>query len=534
MSRLNKYLQTGGVIAENNEWVKTNDGNVAKIKNAPIHDDPVLYNGEDYISTPKNKGGIFLNNVESVLSATHDNRNSKDKTYSYKDEEIKVKPDEAKIIADYVGLNIKVDKGISPSKLLDKLVESKQKYLEKYRNIKYSNKIEGINSLRANSAVINSLPTDEELYNIVFQNQQNSKSEEIEEIAQLGTNKEYTNRFNWISTYDKEPFSIKEYGDTQQYPFDNKNISGMFIPSEKHKDNIYLNTLSEDKDIPKTINHESIHRNQYFRGERISDMNNNIFNELSNTPPYNQDVYDSFGNAEEIEAYLNTDDNRPEIDNFLKDRNKTRFLNRIINQQGGNGLTDNFLDSLNYPQKKLMSLFTDIPDITPSELMNIRADYYPESWNNRLRKNYPILHKTMGLGLDLVLDPLNVVPLTKAKYFKNLKGIEKIPLKTIEKAGNIVYGADKLDDSYDTFKTMSKQTGTQKGKLQIYPSEVTNKPQVVLNNGKIVGIDILDDQVYDRDPLTRYNQDSVIVNKNSLGKTVAKTFYNSKLKKYIK
>jgi hypothetical protein len=94
MNKLAKYYQSGGqVIAEDKEYVKTDSGKVLKIKNAPTHNDRV-------IATPKGpvpaiKGGILLNNVKSVLSATQDNRNSNDRLYTYKDEEIKIKPKEA-------------------------------------------------------------------------------------------------------------------------------------------------------------------------------------------------------------------------------------------------------------------------------------------------------------------------------------------------------------------------------------------------------------------------------------------------------
>ena len=189
MSKLNKYImQTGGgVLAEDKEWVQFGDGKIGKIENAPTHDDGEVVMGDFVKKSGRGKGGVMVDNVSTVLSATHENRRQSDDSYTYKDEEIKIKPKEAQSIAESIGFKIKKQtKGLSPAKLLDLVLESKQNFLSKFDKPINQYSIEGQNSLRANTAIINSLPTDEDLYNTIFGIQESKKSDNVEEQFQYG------------------------------------------------------------------------------------------------------------------------------------------------------------------------------------------------------------------------------------------------------------------------------------------------------------------------------------------------------------
>jgi hypothetical protein len=182
VSKLDKYYgQTGGnaAILENEEYVKTNSGKVLKIKNAPKHEDKVLKIGGRNKKVPFGKGGVVVPNVKSALSATHENRNSKSKLYTYKDEEIKIMPAEVKAISTALALPVKLQKkAISPAKLLDLLVEKRDNTVKKYRDPIDSSRrsSERFSAITSNRAVLASLPTTEDLYDFVFDLQESKKS----------------------------------------------------------------------------------------------------------------------------------------------------------------------------------------------------------------------------------------------------------------------------------------------------------------------------------------------------------------------
>jgi hypothetical protein len=195
--------QQGGedikVIAENNEWVKMDDGSIARINDAPIHDDNERFTDSGFKKVKNNKGGVELSGIQSVISATHENRNSNDESYTDKDEEIKIKPKEAIDIATQLGFKInKPTKSISPGKLLDLTIESKNKFLGKFKQTKTPYSIEAQASLKANEAVINSMLSDEDLYDAIFSVQENKKQGGANSIAQDGgifpIQKQYTNK----------------------------------------------------------------------------------------------------------------------------------------------------------------------------------------------------------------------------------------------------------------------------------------------------------------------------------------------------
>jgi hypothetical protein len=185
--------QTGGesnnlTIVENGEYVKDNQGKVGKITNIPSHDDNELIIDGESLYVPEGQGGQGTYNVNSVLSATQENRNQYDNTYGKTDEEIKIKPQEALALAEQLNLSIKRPlSSMSPAKLMDKLLESREKLVSKYKNIdKPLNFERQANSFVANVDVLKSIPTPEDIYEFLFQNQEDSKSENNEMYAQNG------------------------------------------------------------------------------------------------------------------------------------------------------------------------------------------------------------------------------------------------------------------------------------------------------------------------------------------------------------
>lgn len=190
MSKLQKYFQTGGtaIVAEDKEWIKNNEGDIFKITDAPKHESTKLIDGDKVKKVKPGKGGVVIPNAESVISATHENRNSKDKLYTHKDAAIKLMPTEVKGIGAALNLPLKLQKkGISPGKLLDLLIEKRTKVIETYKDPLYDkNSLKRVNAINANKAVLQAMPTEDELYDVVFDLQEQKKIGEGEETFQTG------------------------------------------------------------------------------------------------------------------------------------------------------------------------------------------------------------------------------------------------------------------------------------------------------------------------------------------------------------
>lgn len=209
--------QTGGqsnnlTIVENGEYVKDNQGKIGKITNIPSHDDNELIIDGESLYVPEGQGGQGTYNVNSVLSATQENRNQSDNTYGRTDEEIKIKPQEALALAEQLNLSIKRPlSSMSPAKLMDKLLESREKLVSKYKNIdKPLNFERQANSFVANVDVLKSIPTPEDIYEFLFQNQEDSKSENNEMYAQTGIQLDPSKRGTFKAQATRMGMSVQE------------------------------------------------------------------------------------------------------------------------------------------------------------------------------------------------------------------------------------------------------------------------------------------------------------------------------------
>jgi len=174
--------QQGGkgsfVNAEAGEVYKDKQGNIMKVSDeAPSHDDGVLVDeNENLHNASYNNGGVVID-ANSVLSATHENRDSSDKSYGLVDELIKIKPKELKQYGDMLGLKVKSKKTVSPSKAFELLRDSKIKQVNKLLNVEDDVFADSFkrNSIKANLQQANSLISDEELYDTLFQIQEQKK-----------------------------------------------------------------------------------------------------------------------------------------------------------------------------------------------------------------------------------------------------------------------------------------------------------------------------------------------------------------------
>lgn len=190
--KLNKYIKAQPIVVEKGEYVQDLNGKISKVSPfMPTHDDTDLVKSGKVKKVKKGKGGIFLNNIGKIVSATQNNRNQKDKTYTEVDESIKFDKDEAKkFIQEKFGLNAKINSSMSPAKVIDKSLEAKDKFAIKFKNLNHrkGDKFSD-NSLLANKAQLAALPSLEEIFNTVFEEQEQKKSliQPEDTYAQVGS-----------------------------------------------------------------------------------------------------------------------------------------------------------------------------------------------------------------------------------------------------------------------------------------------------------------------------------------------------------
>jgi hypothetical protein len=169
-------------------------------------------------STSKGNGGVVVD-ADSVLSDSYSQVSTGNRKNSMKEQIVKIKAEEGEIIASQLGLDIRLKKSVSPSKLFLEIQEAKDKIALKI--MKASEKTqktrESSNALEANQAQLMSLPTDEEIYEAVFHTQEEKKENsgidfEATENSQYG-GAHYNKNLNYIlpnSLLDEKNEDVEE------------------------------------------------------------------------------------------------------------------------------------------------------------------------------------------------------------------------------------------------------------------------------------------------------------------------------------
>lgn len=175
---LDKYKKVPNLIVEKGEYVKDKDGRVTKVSpKMPSHDDTTLVGIKGDKKVKKGKGGIELENITQVISGTQENRRQKDSTYSDVDESIKFDKEEARIfLREKFKLQGKIKSSMSPAKVLDKSLEARDAYANRFKNLKQKPHDKfAENSLLANKAQLAALPSLEDMFDTVFAEQEKKK-----------------------------------------------------------------------------------------------------------------------------------------------------------------------------------------------------------------------------------------------------------------------------------------------------------------------------------------------------------------------
>jgi len=198
MSRFNiKKAQSGfegwsgeqKILAEQGEVFKTPDGQIQKISNnAPSHDDEMRINKFGINKVNKGDGGVEID-ADSVLSDSYRQVENGNREHNVKEQIVKIKPIEGESIAGQLGLDIRLKKAVSPSQLFLEIQKVKDKQVLKIlgKSKNFINNRESANSNNINRSQISALPTDEEIYDAIFDYVENKKDEsgiDFEEEAQ--------------------------------------------------------------------------------------------------------------------------------------------------------------------------------------------------------------------------------------------------------------------------------------------------------------------------------------------------------------
>lgn len=168
--------QFGGnnaVIIEDGELYKDNSGHLRK-SNSFNHEDEILldkYGNE--IVVPKGNGGEIVN-AQSVLSDSYEKVKDGTRDLTQKEKVVKFKPKESNELFQDILPNFKTKKNLSPSELVKTAIKFKEsfksKFEKEYANDKYSQKAKKLNLQQTPY-----IPTDEDLFEIVHNQQENKK-----------------------------------------------------------------------------------------------------------------------------------------------------------------------------------------------------------------------------------------------------------------------------------------------------------------------------------------------------------------------
>lgn len=189
MGKLNKYLKPK-VVVEKGEYVRNNAGQVMQVsQKMPTHDDTHKVTSTGTEKVQKGQGGVELEGIESVVSATQENRNQRDATYTVVDDSIKLRPQDAQDWAmSKFGIKIaKPKSSLSFSKAITLVKDQVDIKVKKYEQAfpEASDKLV-LNAAKANKEVLETLPSLEDIYEQALQDQEALKIPVQQQNAQVG------------------------------------------------------------------------------------------------------------------------------------------------------------------------------------------------------------------------------------------------------------------------------------------------------------------------------------------------------------
>lgn len=252
--------QFGGVsqniLAEDGELYLDENGEIQEV-NSFSHDDPFLElpNGQKTI-TSKGNGGQILDDAVSVLSDSYTQVKEGERKNTAKEQQVAIKSKDAKKLFDYKWFNSGKNKKYSPSELVKEVISQRDRKLSRYSDAQKQDAL----SLSTNQLNSSLMPDDEDIYNVVLNHQEQSKTPNFNNKAQFGTftedrttknfrkrNADVINdaydRINYENTYtDRVGENVGGTPETLESFDESKQIYKDYINSDLYRNRIVNNT----------------------------------------------------------------------------------------------------------------------------------------------------------------------------------------------------------------------------------------------------------------------------------------------------
>lgn len=186
-SPTNKFLKgqygSQNILAEDGELFLDREGQLQEVRGFS-HDDSFveLPNGQKAI-TSKGNGGQILDDATSVLSDSYTQVKEGDRKNSNKEQQVAIKSKDAKKLFDYKWFNAGKNKKYSPSELVKEVLKQRDKKLSQYSDVQQNDAL----TLSTNQLNASLMPNDEQVYDVILKNQEQSKGKNFNEnLAQFG------------------------------------------------------------------------------------------------------------------------------------------------------------------------------------------------------------------------------------------------------------------------------------------------------------------------------------------------------------
>lgn len=250
------------ILAEDGELYLDENNELQEV-NSFSHDDPFieLPNGQKTISS-KGNGGQILDDAQSVLSDSYTQVKDGDRKNTNKEQQIVIKSKDAKKLFDYKWFNPGKNKKYSPSELVKEVISQRDKKLSKYSDAKVQDAL----TLSTNQLNTSLMPDDVELYNVVLNRQEQSKTSGFNNKAQFGTITEDRTTKNFK----------KKHADVIQDGYDRINYENIY--TDRVGENVgdspeVLDSFDESKGIYKDYVNSDLYKNRIINNtQKLSDL----------------------------------------------------------------------------------------------------------------------------------------------------------------------------------------------------------------------------------------------------------------------
>lgn len=503
-SKNTKYISTkqhgGKVLVEDDEVYKDENGNILQSDSYSHDDDVMIDENGNHIEVNEGDGGHIVN-AQSVASASYDQVKDGDRKNTNKEKVLKFNPKESNSLLQSSGLSwFNTRKHMSPSELITEAIDQTGKIYKKYDK-DYANDTYGKNSKQANQLEIDKLPTEEDIYDIVFNAQEVKKKQSgldfdkntsqyggstyVEKPKKLNplTQKQIDAKYNsregrkWLTDsfvkeeYPEVTYITNKLSRPDGIPNYNSITGGIHIPSNS--------TDTYESDVIAELAHADQNRRMSDIGminAAVKDVGKNILQ--GNLSPQ-QSTYEQRGTLENnahsiiepiIAKKYDTFDLRLQLPEY-----RDEFLKSKLSRKQYGGIPESY-DGLNE--------FPDQPVIVPSGNITMEGIDYPVDAYDADTNEYL---ETMQPNQDYKFNSKRVLEIPKAQMGGGVDYTEDIPTPYKVKAGDSL---SKIANAYGlTVEDLLKTNSDIANKNKIGVGDIINIQPVTIKAKRSLPVD---------------------------------------------